>query len=279
MKLRSVWSTFFNGAGAPPPARSDADASSRVAPPREDAWPQALAWLVHTFTALGLIAAAGIAVLIVRGGAESFRWAFVLMMVATVIDAVDGSFARKVRVKEVLPQFDGRVLDDLIDFQTYTALPLLLLWRAGIFPGHLAWLLLFPLLASAYGFSQVNAKTADGFFLGFPSYWNVVAFYLYFLHPPLWLAVAVVVTFAVLTFVPTPYLYPSRGGPFARTLIAGAVVWTVMVVLVGLEAFENPVPLALISLIYPVLYLAVSLAVARGRRNSDPKSRTYIPDS
>ena len=62
-------------------------------------------------------------------------------------------------VEEVLPGFDGRALDDLIDFQTYTAMPLLLLWRADTLPGNLAWLLVLPLLSSAYGFSQVNAKT------------------------------------------------------------------------------------------------------------------------
>jgi phosphatidylcholine synthase len=137
-----------------------------------------IAWSVHLYTALGLLAAAGMAVLIVRGGDESFRWAFVLMFVATIIDSSDGYFARKARVKDMLPQFDGRRLDDLIDFHTYTSLPLLLIWRAGILPDHLAWLLLLPLLASAYGFSQSDAKTDDGFFLGFPSYWNVVAFYL-----------------------------------------------------------------------------------------------------
>ena len=106
------------------------------------------------------------------------------MMVATAIDATDGWLARRARVKDVLPGFDGRALDDLIDFHTYASLPLLLLWRADVLPGASAWLLLLPLLASAYGFSQVNAKTDDGFFLGFPSYWNIVAFYLFVLRPP-----------------------------------------------------------------------------------------------
>ena len=149
--------------------------------------PQALAWAAHAYTALGLVAAAGMAVLIVNGGDRSFRSAFVLMMVATAIDATDGWLARTARVKEVLPGFDGRALDDLIDFQTYTTLPLFLLWRANTLPDGLAWLLLLPLLSSAYGFSQVQAKTDDGFFLGFPSYWNIIAFYLYVLHPPTWL--------------------------------------------------------------------------------------------
>ena len=38
-----------------------------------------------------------------------------------------------------------------------------------------------PVLASAYGFAQTDAKTDDDFFLGFPSYWNVVAIYLWLL--------------------------------------------------------------------------------------------------
>ncbi|PYR40366.1 MAG: hypothetical protein DMF95_33695 [Acidobacteria bacterium] len=144
---------------------------------------KAFAWLVHLYTAMGLVAAAGMAVLIVRGGDASFRSAFFLMMVATAIDATDGWLARKARVKEMLPGFDGRALDDLIDFHTYTSLPLLLLWRADMLPGALAWLLILPLLSSAYFYSQVDAKTPDGFFLGFPSCWNIVAFYLYVLHP------------------------------------------------------------------------------------------------
>src|SRR5262249_60438632 len=106
--------------------------------------------------------------------------------------------------------------DDRIASHTYTSLPLLLLWRAGTLPGALAWLFLLPLLASAYGFSQTNAKTADGFFLGFPSYWNIVAFYLYVLHPPVWISLGVIVSGPILTFVPTPYIYATRGGPVAR---------------------------------------------------------------
>ena len=108
-------------------------------------------WLVHGYTALGLVAAAGMAVLIVQGGPEAFRGAFLLMMVATLIDATDGTLARQVRVKEVLPGFDGSQLDNLIDFLTYTFLPLLLLWRAGdrVLPAGQEWWLLLPLVASA----------------------------------------------------------------------------------------------------------------------------------
>jgi len=225
-----------------------------------------VAWLVHLYTAMGFVCAAGIAALIVIGGAGSFRWAFFLMMVATAIDATDGWLARRARVKEVLPQFDGAALDNLIDFHTYASLPLLLLWRAGALPGTTAWLLILPLLASAYGFAQVNAKTDDGFFLGFPSYWNIVAFYVYVLRPPVWLSATVIVVLSVLTFVPTPYIYSTRGGPMARPMNVGAVIWFVLLGLVLFGPAQET--LAAVSLIYPLAYLALSAAVTVRRRRA-----------
>src|SRR5690348_14244972 len=75
-----------------------------------------LAWCVHLYTALGLVASAAIAVLLVRGGADSFRWSFLLMLAATAVDATDGTMARRIGVKKVTPNFDGRKLDDLTDF-------------------------------------------------------------------------------------------------------------------------------------------------------------------
>src|SRR5205823_9533948 len=141
------------------------------------------------------------------------------------IDATDGWLARRARVREVLPRFNGRALDDLIDFHTYTSLPLLLLWRAGVLPGGVAWLLVLPLLASAYGFSQVDAKTDDGFFLGFPSYSNIVAFYVYVLHPAPVVTASIIAVLSVLTFVPTHYIYATRGGPFAWTINVGSAIW------------------------------------------------------
>ena len=219
------------------------------------------AWLVHCYTAAGLVAAAGMAVMIARGGDEAFRWAFVLMVAATAIDSTDGWLARTARVKDVLPEFDGRTLDDLTDFQTYTSMPLFLIWRAHILPGALAWVLLLPLLASAYGFSRANAKTADGFFLGFPSYWNVVAFYLYLLEPPVAVSLAVIVGFALLTFVPARYLYITRGGPFSTVMTVTGIIWAALTFVLAIGVVAEWKTLARISLIYPLAYLALSWMV------------------
>jgi len=225
-----------------------------------------LGWCVHGYTALGLVAAGLIAVLLVQGGPGAFRWCFLLMAAATIVDSTDGYLARRVRIKEVVPGFDGRRLDDIVDFLNYTFLPLLLVWRAEILPpGQEAWLFL-PLLASAYGFCQVDAKTDDGYFLGFPSLWNIVALYLYALPVGAWLKLAVVVILSLLTFVPVRHLYPSQPGRLNRLATFLGTLWTVLFVWViwrlpsggqtGLD--ETTLRLAWISLAYPLFYLGVS---------------------
>jgi phosphatidylcholine synthase len=193
---------------------------------------QFLGWCVHGYTALGLLAAWVIAVLLVEGSPGAFRWAFLLMVAATAVDATDGTLARRVRIKEAVPSFDGRRLDDIIDFLTYTFLPLLLVWRAGILPqGFEPWLLL-PLVASIYGFCQVHAKTEDGYFLGFPSLWNVVALYLYALPFGPRTSLLIVVVLAILTFVPSRYLYPSLPGAFNRVMTILAIPWAISLVVI-----------------------------------------------
>jgi phosphatidylcholine synthase len=237
-----------------------------------------IAWLAHCYTTLGLVAAAGMAVFIVRGDSESLRWAIALMIVATFIDSTDGWLARRARAKEILPQFDGSRLDDIIDFQTYASLPLLFIWRAGILPNELSWWLLAPLLASVYGFSQSDAKTSganafgagtaqseDYFFVGFPSYWNVLAIYLYWLRPPVWLTLTLIIAFALLTFVPSLYLYTSRGGRLSRLTNLLCAVWGVLLALIVGGVFDNPKPFMWASLALPIYYLVVSWAITLNR--------------
>lgn len=217
-----------------------------------------LAWAVHLYTASGLVVAGAVAALLVRGDAESIRRAFLLLLVSTVVDATDGTLARAVGVKRVLPGFDGRRLDDITDFHTYTSLPLFLVWRSGVLPDGWGWWLFVPLLASAYGFSQAEAKTDDGYFRGFPSYWNVVALYLHFLRPPAGFALAVLLVLALLTFVPAKYLYPSQPGLLNRITAVGAALWSVVLVLVLLNVATPARPWLIASLAFPAFYMLAS---------------------
>lgn len=229
------------------------------------------------------------AVLIIRGEPGSIPTVFVLMLVATLIDATDGTLARAVRIKEVLPGFDGRRLDDLVDFLTYVFLPLLLLWqaRADLLPNGMAWVLLIPLFASAYGFCQVDAKTSDGFFLGFPSYWNLVAFYVYLLRLPTWLNLAMLLLLALLTFVPSRYLYPTQRGWVNRVSNFLALPWALLLIWIiyrlhgesdlASESAQFTHFLTALSLYYPGYYLVASwligfrLSWGSGRRPDEQR--------
>jgi phosphatidylcholine synthase len=227
------------------------------------------AWCVHLYTAFGLVIAGWIAVLLVQGGPGAFRYVFLLMMLATFVDATDGTLARKVRVKKVLPQFDGRKLDDITDFLTYTFLPLMLIWRAELLPrGMNGWLFL-PLLASAYGFCQVEAKTDDGYFLGFPSLWNVVALYLYVLQLHGMLTLGFIILLSLMTFIPSRYLYPSQPGALNRFSNILGAVWAALVTWVLFQLPADRLPagrgptwtLAVVSLFYPAFYMVASWVI------------------
>ncbi len=272
---------FFHGVGARRKRPRDAAVVPEhpgppdgARPPRPRRLRQLLAWAVHGYTALGLVLAVAIALSILEGGADGFRNAFLVMVLATFIDATDGTLARAVRVKEVLPGFDGRRLDDLIDFLTYVALPLLLLYRAAVLPPGCEGFLLAPLLASAYGFCQSAVKTDDGYFLGFPSCWNIVAFHLYALNAyvaplPGWLSAGLLVVFALLTFVPTRYLYPSQAGLLNMLTTVLGAAWAGLLALI---LWRLPVPathddpavrlLVLLSLCFPAYFRVASWVVA-----------------
>jgi phosphatidylcholine synthase len=136
-------------------------------------------WVAHLYTASGAVLALAATLAVFDG---RFRDVFLLLALATFIDTTDGWLARGLRVKERLPGYDGARLDDIVDYLTYVFVPVLLVMRAGLLPPSSGLAVgALVLLASAYGFGQVEAKvaTSDHFFTGFPSYWNIVALYLY----------------------------------------------------------------------------------------------------
>ncbi len=215
----------------------------------------ALAWAVHALTASGAVVALVATLAAARGDLPA---AALWMLVALAIDSVDGTLARAARVAELLPGFDGRRLDDLVDYLNYVIVPALFLVFAGCVP-HWGWVAL-PVLASAYGFSQSDAKTEDHFFLGFPSYWNVVAIYAWALGLTPWVTVAWLVGLTIAVFVPLKYLYPSRMAFLFYTTNAGAALWTAVVAAaIAWPERLGHLHLIELSLLYPAYYVAVSI--------------------
>ncbi len=210
-----------------------------------------LAWGVHLYTALGGVIGFFALYAAVQ---ENYIVAFSLLLLSSVIDATDGILARAVDVKRVLPYFDGSMLDNVIDIFTYAWVPIFIIEKLTSLNFVF---IVFPIVAALYAYGQVNMKTEDNYFLGFPTYWNIVALYFYLLALDGVTGIALLLLFSFLTFVPTRYLYPSKhANKFYRLFfLIGGAVWVLVV------CYVLVVPnymLTLLSLFYPLAYLGLS---------------------
>jgi phosphatidylcholine synthase len=128
------------------------------------------AWLTHLVTASSAVW--GLLAILAITNAQWVQ-AFWFMAAAVLIDSFDGTLARRVDVKNVLPQIDGALLDNIVDYLNYVFVPVFFIYWADLLPPQLAVVgATLMLLSSAYQFSQADAKTDDHFFKGFPSYWS-----------------------------------------------------------------------------------------------------------
>jgi phosphatidylcholine synthase len=217
-------------------------------------------WAVHLYTALGAVA--GLLALSYTAQGE-WRGAFTMMAIAIAIDASDGPLARALRVRERIPDFDGALLDNIVDYLTYVAVPAFLMLRAGLLPPGIAGQLTasFVMIASAYGFSRTDAKTDDNYFRGFPSYWNLVALYLFCLGLAPRTNAWIVAALALMVFVPIKYIYPNRTEPMRPLTLSLAAIWGLATVamLPTLPAHHDI--LLYTSLAFVVYYFAMSFAL------------------
>ena len=220
-------------------------------------------WLVHAYTASSAVLAF---LALVAIDERDHRAAFFWLALAVIVDASDGWLARRFRVRERLPRFNGARLDDIVDYLTFVFVPLFLVDRAGLLPPVIGPIVIaVALLASAYGFSQEDAKTTDHFFTGFPSYWNIVALYLVAMDVRPVANAAIIAVLAVLVFVPIGYVYPSRTPTLRGLTTALGLIWGLAMLVV---IWQLPAPLpALVygSLLFPAYYTVLSLVLHRGR--------------
>lgn len=169
-----------------------------------------VAWAVHALTASG----AGLGLLtLVKIYQHDYISALWLMAITILIDAVDGSFARLVGVKAILPKIDGALLDNIVDYLNYVITPCFFLYvKPDMLPQTL-WgtiIILAITCTSAYQFCQDDAKTADHFFKGFPCYWNIATFYMVVFNTSSTFNAATLALLCAFIFVPIKYVYPSR---------------------------------------------------------------------
>lgn len=183
----------------------------------------AAAWLVHLFTASGVVLAF-LALEAVWSG--EWRIALLWLLAALAVDGVDGTLARWARVKEHAPRIDGEAFDLIVDYLNYVFVPALFIVRAGLVPEALALPLAAAiLLSSVYVFVRRDMKTPDNYFRGFPALWNVVALYLFVARPGEAAGAIVVALLAILSFAPIRFVHPFRVTDHQPWLRIVALVW------------------------------------------------------
>jgi phosphatidylcholine synthase len=186
------------------------------------------AFAVHIFTACG----AGCALLaLIAAVRANWPQMFVWLGIALLIDGIDGTFARRLRVAELLPRWSGDVLDLVVDILNYVFVPAYALAVSGLLLDAAAIPLGIAIVVTgSLYFADRLMKTSDYYFRGFPAVWNVAAFYLFLLKPKPWLGAAAIVALAVLTFVPFHVLHPMRIAHLRALTIAALVLWTLLAI-------------------------------------------------
>ena len=216
-----------------------------------------LALSVHVLTATGVILAflSMLAVMAGEGGT-----ALRLLALAAFIDAFDGTFARRADVLKYTPYIDGALLDNLVDYLTWVFIPLIWAW---VFLSVPVWVCVLCLFSSLFGFSHTEAKTPDHFFRGFPSYWNILIFYLFIFQAGPQAASIIMLVCAVLVLLPFKVIYPSRTPQFYKTTLAFSGIYICM--LGGMLYFltNSPLWLPIASFFFPLYYVVLSFVLAK----------------
>ncbi len=213
------------------------------------------AWAVHMYTSLGLATGFLSLLSIISGDARTF---FILQFISLFIDATDGFLARQWNVKKWAGGIDGRKLDDIIDYLNYTFLPIGFAFKFGLVSSAWVAVPIIVLIAAVYGFCQSGSKTSDGYFTGFPNFWNLLVFYLYLFNFPAPVNAIILLVFAALIFIPLKFL--SFSSPvFKKSSYFLNFIYLVILMVIVVNLHNLDIRLVWVSLIGPIYYLVTAL--------------------
>lgn len=179
---------------------------------------------VHLFTATGAV----FAMLAMLAAVEE-KWSlmFLWLVVALIVDGIDGPLARRYQVKTNAPEFDGVLMDLIIDYLTYVFIPAYALFKSGLLPGWTGWLAIIVItFASVVYFADTRMKTKDNSFAGFPGCWNMVVLVLFALSPNFYIILGLVILFAVGMFLNLKFIHPVRTERWRVLSLPMAIAWT-----------------------------------------------------
>ena len=211
------------------------------------------AFSVHIFTASGSF----LALLSLTAAAEQ-RWTamFLWLGAALLVDGVDGPIARRLNVKEVLPNWSGDMLDNVIDYVTYVLIPAYALYASGLISEPLSFVAAGVIVvSSAIYYADTGMKTAENFFSGFPVVWNMVVFAFFVIQPPEWVVLLITFSAAFMSFLPVWFLHPVRVKRLRAVNLGVTALWTACCIVALLSNLEvGPVMQTLTALTSAYLF-------------------------
>lgn len=179
---------------------------------------------VHFLTASGAVFAMLAMLAAVQ---EKYDIMFFWLVVAFFVDGIDGPLARKYDVKTNAPEFDGVLLDLIIDYLTYVFIPAFALFQSGRMDGWSGWLMLIIVtFASAMYFCDTRMKTKDNSFSGFPGCWNMLVLVIFALNIPWHISLVLVTFLAITMFIPLKFVHPVRTERWRSVTLPMALAWT-----------------------------------------------------
>ena len=144
-----------------------------------------------------------------------------------IVDGLDGPMARRYHVKKHAPEFDGVLLDLIIDYLTYVFIPAFALFKSGLMDGWTGWFAIIVItFTSALYFADTRMKTRDNSFSGFPGCWNMLVIVIFAVEPNFWVSLALVTVLAVAMFLPIKFIHPVRTERWRAVSLPMAVAWT-----------------------------------------------------
>ncbi|MFC3614282.1 CDP-alcohol phosphatidyltransferase family protein [Lutimaribacter marinistellae] len=186
--------------------------------------PKLQATLVHLFTATGAVFA-----MLAMLAAVDARWdlMFLWLVVAFIVDGIDGPLARRYHVQTHAPEFDGVLLDLIIDYLTYVFIPAFALFKSGLMDGWTGWFAIIVItFASALYFADTRMKTKDNSFSGFPGCFNMVVLVIFAVEPSFWISLVLVTLLSVAMFLPLKFIHPVRTERWRAVSLPMAFAWT-----------------------------------------------------
>ena len=199
--------------------------------------PKVSAYLVHLFTALGVVFGFLALLAVVNDKIiEAFLW----LALALFVDGVDGTLARAVNVKANTPEIDGAILDNIIDYLNYVFVPVFIFYSLGmveekyLLPSSAA-----ILLVSCFTFTNTKIKTDDFYFRGFPATWNIVVLYFYILESSSLVNLFFIILFCFLSFVPFKYVHPFRVIEYRKITLAVIFIWMITTTILLFDVYKT----------------------------------------